>query len=505
MRGARRPRPAARPLLLLAGALLAACAPEAPPEPRHVILITVDTLRADHLSVYGYPRATSDALAELATEAVVFERAIAQWPKTGPSFASLFTGLYPQTTGLTHRADIELPGEYLTLAELLSAGGFTTAAVVANGVLRREMGWNQGFDEYLQTWELSPVEVEDPVEYRKWIHAGRVNELALPLLERLKDRERLFLWLHYSDPHAPYFLPEGEENPFLDDPWYVGDRRVKLESPRRAKALGQNRELRYYVAHYDANVRYADRKMGEILEHARGLGLLDEALVVFTADHGESLGEHDYFFGHGRLPYNASAHVPLVVSYPAAVPEGRRVAVPVEQGAGDLSPGDIVAAEGPRVPSPVELVDLYPPLWRLAASGQPVPELEGQSLVPFLGPDGGDGKHAAAFRYAFSQAGGGGPKTHFRSVQDQDWKLIYHPARRTRRGEKPARYELYRLADDPMETRDLLAQERREARRLREELFAWMKGSEWIVRRPDQIEARSQEALKALKALGYVE
>ncbi len=464
---------------LVAAALLAACSPEVEP-PRHVFLITVDTLRADHLSVYGYPRATSDGLAALAGEGVVFERAIAQWPKTGPSFASIFTGLYPQTTGLTHRAAIELPDEYLTLAELLSAGGFATAAVVSNGVLRRGMGWSQGFDEYHETWTLAAEEVEDPVEYRRWIHAGRVNELAIPLLDRLKDRERLFVWLHYSDPHAPYFLPEGEENPYLDDPWYVGDRPVKLESPRRAKALGQATELRYYVAHYDANIRYADRKIREVLDHARGLGLLDDALVVFTADHGESLGEHDYFFGHGRHPYNASAHVPLVVSYPRLAVGARRVA------------------------TPVELVDLYPTLWRLAVPGQEVPELEGQSLAPFLAPGGGGEEHAAAFRYAFAQAGGGGgPRSHYRSVQDADWKLIYHPARR--RGKKPPRYELYRLEDDPGETRNLLEEERGEGRRLREELFAWMKGSDWIIRRPDQIEAQSQEALKALKALGYVE
>jgi arylsulfatase A-like enzyme len=467
---------------LFAVALLGACAPDEAP-PRHVLLITVDTLRADHLSVYGYPRATSDALAELAERSVVFERAIAQWPKTGPSFASLFTGLYPQTTGLTHRAAIELPDEYLTLAELFSAGGFVTAAVVSNGVLRRELGWNQGFDQYLETWKLSPVEVEDPVEYRRWVHAGRVNELALPLLDRLKDSERLFLWLHYSDPHAPYILPEGVENPFVGDPWYVGDQMVKLESPRRAKAVGDNPELRHYVAHYDANIRYTDLKIRELLDHAGKLGLLDDALVAFTADHGESLGEHDYFFGHGRLPYNASAHVPLLLSYPRRTRPARRVA------------------------SPVELVDLYPTLRRLAVPELEVPGLEGRSLEPFLEPGDVDGDAAGAFRYAFAQAGGGGgPRTHFRSVQDRRFKLIYHPPRRTRRGgEKPPHWELYDLEDDPMETRDLLAEERREGQRLRTELFAWMKGSDWIIRRPEQIEARSQEALKALKALGYVE
>ena len=447
-----------------------------------MFLITVDTLRADHLSLYGYPRATSEYLEELAAGGVVFERAIAQWPKTGSSFASLFTGLYPQTTGLIQGAAVDLPGEYLTVAELLSEMGFVTAAVVSNGVLRRSLGWSQGFDEYLQTWDLAPEEPDDPVEYRQWLNARRVNELALPLLDRLQDAERLFLWLHYSDPHAPYYLPEGVENPFLEDPWDVGEAPAKIGRRRqRAHALGENRELRYYVAHYDANIRLADDHIREVLGRARELGLLDDALVVFTADHGESLGEHDYYFGHGRLPYNAGVHVPLVIVHTRAGGGGRRVR------------------------SPVELVDLYPTLRSLVARDREVPELEGDSLVGLLADDARTRRRAlSGFRFAFSQAGGGSPGGHFRSVQDERWKLIFRPARQGRR-QRPERWELYRLDRDPMESRNLLAGETGEFRRLRDELQGWMKGSAAIIRRPDEIEAQGEEAAKALKALGYVD
>jgi arylsulfatase A-like enzyme len=471
-----RSRLAARPATgLLAALLLAGCAVDGP-EPRHVLLITVDTLRADHMSLYGYPRATSEYLEKLGAAGVVFERAIAQWPQTGSSFASLFTGRYPQTTGLTQGAAVELPGDHLTLAELLSDRGFATGAVVSNAVLRRELGWDQGFDEYLQTWDLAPGPIDDPVAYRQWINARRVNELALPLLDRLRAAPRVFLWLHYSDPHAPYFLPEGVDNPFLGDRWDDREAPAKIDRRVRARALGDNRELGYYVAHYDANIRLADQHIRQVLERARALGLLEDALIVFTADHGESLGEHNFYFGHGRLPYNASIHVPLVIVHPGA-------------------------AAGRRVAAPVELVDLFPTLQSLVASEVEVGELEGDSLTPLLADPAAHREALGTPRYAFSQAGHGSPKKHFRSVQDERWKLIFRPARGKRR---EVRWELYRLDVDPMETRDLARQETEPYRRLRRELEAWMRAPE-VLPRPESARARGEETVEALRALGYVD
>lgn len=297
------------PLLLI---LLFACAEPRPQPPRHLFFITVDTLRADHLGLYGYPRATSPNLDRLGSEGVVFDRAIAQWPKTGPSFASKFTGQYPQTTGLTHKAALRVPEGNVTLPELLAKEGFRGLAVVSNGVLGQRLGWNRGFEEYLETWKLAAEQSDDPREYRKWLNARKVNELALPLLKRHRDASRLFVWLHYSDPHAPpYILPYDVENPFLGDPWDTGDEVVSLPEPR-ARAIGDRRELRYYTAQYDANVLFADRHVGEILDHAHDLGLLADALVVFTSDHGESSGR-------ARLPPEPRSHA-LQRRRPCAAP-----------------------------------------------------------------------------------------------------------------------------------------------------------------------------------------
>lgn len=451
----------------------------APAPPDRVILITVDTLRADHTSAYGYPRETTPTLQRLAAGGVLFDQAICQWPKTGTSLASMFIGQYPQTTGLTHDAAIRVPEGYLTIPGFFRHLGYTTVAVVSNGVLNSDLGWNRDFDEYLETWHIEGGQSADPVVYRRTLNAQRVNELALPLLERHAGTEKLFVWLHYSDPHAPYVLPDGFENPFLGDEHYTQEGTVKLDKPH-ATALGDRRDLEYYVAQYDANVLVADLGIGEALDRMGELGMLDDALVVYTADHGESLGEHDYWFEHGRLPYSPGTRVPLVFWQPSRA--GGRVPA------------------GRAVERPVELVDLYPTLRDLVAPGEEVPGLEGDTLVAWLqGPQ--TEPPADAFEHAFFEAGGGSPTTHYRGVQDERWKLVYHPAL----GDLEPTIELYDLAADPLETNDVKEEQRAEARRLRAVLWDWMKGTDWIRRERGFVQEQSEETTRALKALGYID
>ena len=174
--------------LLPLAALALACSadPESALEPaaeapRRVFLITVDTLRADHLGWHGYPRDTSPRLDEWVERGVVFERAIVQWPKTGPSFASMFTSLYPHTTGLINTAAQTIPDDYLALPAWFQERGFTTAAVISNPVLSRELGWGRGFDRYEQTWvdqatldavDELPIE-QRPMAFRRHVWADR--------------------------------------------------------------------------------------------------------------------------------------------------------------------------------------------------------------------------------------------------------------------------------------------------------------------------------------------
>ncbi len=454
--------------------------------PQRVFLITVDTLRADHMSLYGYPRDTSPYLRELATSGVTFDKAIAQWPKTGASFASIFTGRYPQTTGMTHAAAVEVPEAYHTLPEVFHDAGYRTAAVISNAVLSKDLGWDAGFDEYLQTW--GDGHSDQPTIFREQLWAGEVNERALPLLERLQDVDRTFVWLHYSDPHVPYILPDGFDNPFLDDSYYQGDERVDLRNTR-GRRIGDHDELRFYVAQYDANILVTDLHIQAVLERARSLGLLDDALVIFTADHGESLGDHGSYFEHGPTPYNAASHVPLFfVRYGSAQ---------------DGAPAVGSLAEQRRVERAVDLVDLYPTLLDLALPRVEVDGLEGESLLPWLLPDLEPTRTEALSRYAFAEAGR--KPAHYRSVQDEAWKLIYLPETQRRQRLVPEAYELYHLPSDPGETRNLLAEDEtadhtEQVRRLRRELFGWLR---------DNVEAGSdadsEEAQKALRALGYTD
>ncbi len=448
--------------------------------PRRVFFLTVDTLRADHLGHYGYGRDTSPFLDRMAADSVVFERALVQWPKTGASFASMFTGQYPHTTGLTHKADIRIPPGYLTLPEFFREHGFTTVGVNSNGVLNTDLGWDRGFDEYLETRTSFGMGEGTQASYRGTMNADRVNELALPLLEKHQHAKKLFAWIHYSDPHTPYLLPPGVENPFLNDPLYVGERQAVIERPAEVQLDGST-DLKYYVAQYDANIRVVDQAIAGLVAHLAEQGLLESSLIVVTADHGESLGEHEYYFEHGKLAYNTTLRVPLIFHWP----EGR------------------VAKR--RISQPVELVDLYPTLRDLVAPKSEVAGLEGQSLLPFLGAAPPSSEQLETFRLAFAAAGGGAPLTHFRTVQDERWQLVFHPARTTKKGEElPIRYELYDLEADPLAAHNLEGQHPEISRRLTQNLARWMNGR-LRIQPPKGLASENSEATqKALKALGYL-
>jgi arylsulfatase len=289
-------------------------------EPVNVILITVDTLRADHLGAYGYPRDTSPNLDALARESLLFRNAYSQSSETNPPLSSLMTSHYPHETKVFRNFHQLQPGA-LTLAEVLKAEGYRTGAVVSNFSLRRGAGFAQGFDTYddqMDDWGDRTWEGYERV-------APKTTAAAVTWLEQ-HSKERFFLWVHYMDPHGPYTPPVPYNTMFVEST--IGEERIL---PFLEKATGSggippyvrsddHREAQYYIDQYDGEIRFFDYWLGELLKTIRALGLLEKSLIILTADHGEGMGEHDYYFTHPEFLYDGLIHVPLVVRFPGASP-----------------------------------------------------------------------------------------------------------------------------------------------------------------------------------------
>jgi arylsulfatase A-like enzyme len=474
LRGLGGARQAGAALLLLAAVNVAAAALEVrAPGPRpNILLITIDTLRADHLGAYGYARPTSPNIDRLAREGVLFRRAVSQWPKTSPSFAALMSSTYGHTNGLIRTTAQRMPDRFLLLAELLKAGGYSTRAAVANVNLARVFNFDQGFDVYLEPWR------EEDEQRRTEL----VTRQGIGLLERAPAERPFFLWLHYFDPHARYQPPRPYDGMFTGDRHFDPSWRVPLLTEKRkdiggiplTARLGSEDRIAYYVAQYDAEIRFVDQQVGLLLKALDERGLAGKTMVVLTSDHGESLGDHGYFFEHGRFPYDDCVHVPLIVRGPGA---GR--------------PGGVVR-------SPVELIDVAPTLLDLA--GLPAnPEAEGRSLRRLLeGERTGDPGRA----YAFTESGYA--RDYQRAIVGDRYKLVYVPDAGDRAVMQGGELELYDLEADPGETWNLVDERPEVAAPLKERLMRWIADGGSGSEAPEAVRVEPQ-AEEQLRSLGYIQ
>lgn len=465
-------RPAGAALLVLAGVnATAAVVGDRAPRPRlNVLLITIDALRADHLGVYGYPRPTSPNIDRLAGQSVTFRRAVSQWPLTSPSFAALMSGTYGHTNGLMRTTAQRMPDRPLMLAELLKAGGYSTWAAVGNVNLARVFNFDQGFDTYQELWRADDA--------RK---TARTTDVGLDLLKRASAEKPFFLWLHFFDPHARYVPPEPFDQMFVGDRYFDGSWRVSLYKGDETDlggistkvSLGREDRVAYYVAQYDAEIRYVDEQVGFLLKTLEERGLAGNTLVVLTADHGESLGDHNYFFEHGRFPYDDCVHVPLIVRAP-----------------GEPRPGETVR-------SPVQSIDIVPTILDLA--GLPAdPQAEGKSLRPLL-----RGEHPTGDRWDYAFTESGFTLDYQRSITSERYKLVYVPDAGDRRIMTGRELELYDLQADPRETRNLIDERPEVAALLKRQLWRWMANGGPAAPPPAEVRVEGQ-AEEQLRSLGYI-
>jgi arylsulfatase A-like enzyme len=482
-----RRRSGARRLVLAAALAALACGgPRLPARPS-ILLLTVDTLRADHLSSYGYARTTSPVLDRLAAEGIRFELAQTQWPKTGPAFSSMLTATYPKDNGIVREIGEPLPCSRRLLAEELRALGYQTRAVVANGAVGREFFYDQGFEEFVEAWKGAEGEAAIEVATR----AGHVTDLALEVLEGLDPSRPVFLWVHYLDPHMPYTPPEDARDRFQGDGAFPPGPKVLVDRSKhrrvsggigRSQVIGGSDELDFYVARYDAEIAYADREIGRLLDGLRERGLYDRMLTVFTADHGEALGDHDYFFDHGMLPFQDCMRVPLAVRWPGVVRPG------VD-------------------PHAIELIDLAPTL--LEAAGKELDGggwAQGQTLIPCL-----LGRASAEGALAFSEAGQATKRRWMKAVTDGRFKLIWVPTQQEQRrvAGVGVDFALYDLRADPGELRNVAAEHPEVVERLSRQLWTWFEASPFAVDTDTETaECTSREAspetTEQLRALGYL-
>ncbi len=375
---------------------------EASPPAPNLILISLDTLRADHLPTYGYPRDTAPFLDGLARSGTVFEHAITAASSTTPAHMSLFTSLPPSAHGVVKISDFSAlaPGAR-TLAEMLGAQGFVTAAFCEDGAITRGRGFERGFDFY---YENPP-----PVPHVPEVQSARTFARALDWLDGTGER-RLFLFLHTYEVHAPYEPPAAWEGHFEGD-GHSG------EEPGRLK-----RDL------YDREIRYLDGRLEALWSGLAERGLLERSLVVVTSDHGEEFYEHG-FWGHGATVYEEQLRVPLLFVGPG-VPSGQRIAAPV--GFTDILP---TLLELMGVPVPAQATGTsFAPLLR----GEPAPP--GWSDRPFYSeawyPERLGNRKRVLMQPTIA-------------VRQGQRKLL----RRTTR--KGFQYEYYDLARDPHEQIDL--------------------------------------------------
>lgn len=428
---------------LAAGLLAALPAAAAPPRP-NIIVISLDSLRADHLGCHGYRRNTSPRLDRLAREGLRFAQAIAPASYSLASTVSLFTGQHAPTHGVPGRNGTRLPPTARTWAEILRENGYRTAAFTGSIHNSDLQGLDQGFAAF-----------HNEPEY------GRLQDI-LPRARRwLEDRPSgpFFLFLHAYDAHAPYGLTK-EQSRLFEPAGYEGvlnrfgmghhsGALIAGDSLRaedgRVYRLGP-RDAAHWVAQYDAAIARADRQIGDFLAHLERTGLAKDTLLILLGNHGEALGERGAFMPrrHGDV-YEEGIHVPLIIRLPETV--ARRLAPP--------------ARTRGTIERQVQLIDLLPTVLDWLGLEQD-PRIEGRSLVPLIA-----GQAPPDFnRYVFSVGAGGGDFPWRSCVRSEGWKLI----RWRDKGGVPVREELYRLDDDPGERRDLLASQPQRARALAEEL-----------------------------------
>lgn len=443
-----------------------------------VIFILVDALRADRLGCYGCSHGNSPTIDALATEGVLFERAVAAAPWTQPSIASLFSGVYPTAHGvLGYKEAYEsvvdktpavtvFSDDFETLAESMKRGGYTTAAFVANPFVVREFGFAQGFDHFDASFASNLT------------NGDVVNKAVLDWLDTRTDKKPLFLYLHYMDVHGPYDAAPKFLDPLLDEieqkgvselltPEAVKKLDYLWQPPTGPTDLARHNKLshyrEYWEARYEAGIRRFDYYFAQLESELKSRGIWNDAMIVLTADHGEALYEHGYW-DHGFSVYDTDLHVPLILRRPGVLPAGK------------------------RIPDIVRLIDVQNTLCDQFGITPPA-NTQGRALSPLF-TKGGKWDPVSAYAEGVKI----GPEQ--RAMYAAGWKLLLHT--------DTDKMELYHFVRDPGEQTDLATKYPRLVEQMRTMLDDQLTRNQ---RRAAGLELEkaplTDEKIKQIRSLGY--
>ncbi|MCU0663111.1 MAG: sulfatase, partial [Myxococcota bacterium] len=374
---------------------------------KNAIVLLIDTLRADRLSAYGKTRVKSPVFDKLAGESTVFDncQAVSNWTK--PSCATVLTGMHPDSHKTRGHASV-LGKSVKMASDIYRGAGFATGAFIANGYLATEFGFNRGWNQYVNF-----------IRENKNSQAESVFKTALEFIAANKDKP-FFTYIQTIDPHVPYDPPDEDLKIYDANPYEgpVANRSTGnlLENIKRGRVTMQPRDKQRLIALYDGEVTYHDRHLGHFLDALSKLGVLDDTVILITADHGEEFFEHDSV-GHGHTLYQELIHVPLALRAPGIVPAGK------------------------RIETPVSLTDVLPTV--LEATGVEVPKhVEGRSLIQEA-----QGEVPSPFQASFS--------SFFSEADDRNlqWAALKGGFKLRMKG--PASTYLHNLAQDPREKDDV--------------------------------------------------
>ena len=461
----------------------------------NIVLITMDTVRADHLSCYGYQRLTTPNVDQLAREAVLYKNAYAASSWTLPSHASLFTGMYPSKHGAANssetRSILKLSDKNTTLAEVLSQKGYRTAGIIGGPYCASIYGIAQGFEYYNETFFAYNRDIsfyflyqvaelfyplKDPIIQYGYSDFKRVashlNEFAFGWLKE-NSSQPFFLFVNYFDAHRPYVPPPPYDEYFnkispdiilkytskLDKSYLMAEDKFVGDIIAGTQKLTPE-EREFLVSRYDGELRYLDHHLGRLLERLKTLKVYDNTLIIVTSDHGEAFGEHN-LLDHGRTLYDELVRVPLIIKYPSAYKKSG------------------------AIEKRVSLVDLFPAI--LSMLNQPIPaDIDGQTL-------------SESQRFIVTEWN---MRWFDCDPYRRDLKAIYQGKEKYIWASN-AQHELYDLEQDPGETINLFKKFPQRAQRMEQTLKQWLGSFKPMAASESKVKLNESD-VDRLRALGYV-